>query len=1651
MFEKKGAGSSFLGTSKATAEFQRVEKIKVNHVFSVMIESVTTFPFTDAVRATLFDILLGEAGPKQLPQEGSINEQANPVAAKSLSRAKLTTQISNFFRVPEKPGERVGAFVLPQVLRILFRVLANSEDSMLRLEILKDTLGLLEANPLNSEALTLEPAWQGWLLAALAASLKRSRSTLGDSAEVSVWLLGPEEALMRKLFRAFHVYCICTSRNGWLHVERTCNFVHMLAKEGQLSEFHTLHVLLGDLVEAIVQGLPLQASLFTQPCRDNALYLLSLVDELILGEAFDLLPSFAPGSANVEDNGLLSGDNVDSGLSPFKISGKFSEDDWESTKLVRKGSIGVSRWRFRTPSGERIDVHDKFQCWRLYDKVWSLLITMNGRGAGSGNIYQTGVSGPTLGQRARGLVESLNIPAAEMAAAVVSSGLGAVGMNPPNKLVDKVFRLRSERCPRIVFRLVVLYLYNADLHSATRCVEHFLALLPSFVSSEVEQNKNRLQLFLWTLLDAREQIGNMDDGARVHVISKLIQESIEIGKSMLATSMVEKEKKLESDSSVQSLLQRERVVAAVIEEAKHLKSTTSQRIQDVEALLSELDDANLAESQQKTALEDQSHVALGTICSVDRCRQTAAQLAYDEEQQAISEQWCHMFRYLTDERGPWSTVPFPNDVTLHWKLDKMEDPVRRRLKLRRNYHFNKEYLHPATSISKGPPVDLVNERGSSVELLMGGVRQFLLKGMRGVTEESLSDGEDNQLKSNDVEVTPAEADVDSSRRSEETGVAAGVTEEGGTLQEHVQVALPEEAGEEEVLLSVSCIMVSAKRKVAGRLEVMQSSLHFYGEFIVEGTGGRSVFNNAGGLNYPDAVTMEKGFNKSKMSGRRDFLDGSEVDRGNAMERLDPMQGGLVKGIKRHSRWDLSQVKAVHSTRYLLQYSALEIFFSSSIPPVFFNFPNQRLAKDIGVMIVDLHNGRGSGKSTRGKEHIIDYIDRRKACELAEDARKQWRRREMSNFDYLVTLNTLAGRSYNDMTQYPVFPWILSDYTSEKLDLSDHASFRDLSKPVGALNQKRFELFEERFQNFTDPDIPSFYYGSHYSSMGIVLFYLLRLEPFTLLHRQLQGGKLDHADRLFHSVESAFQNCLTNSGDVKELVPEFFYLPEFLVNSNGYYLGVKQDGEALGDIVLPPWAKRSPELFIQLNREALESEYVSDHIHEWIDLMFGYKQRGRPAVEAANVFYHLTYEGAVDLDAMEDCTERTAIEDQIAGFGQTPIQLFKKKHPRRGPAQPIARPLYYAPASITMTSTIPAPSPSPGQKVTKVVFVGLIDGLVVTINKSLSVVVRTWITPALQNFTFSSSQDSYFGISQEVVLSRKIYGPIVDDVSLSSCCFGTLLVRSSSFLLTCGHWDNSFKVISLDGGDLVQSNSQHKDVVTSLSVAVDGSVVVTGSRDTTVMVWDIEHTTVSTRRLGSIKDTLTEKHRKSDTVVISDKPRHVLCGHDDAITSVAVRVELDIVVSGSKDSTCIFHTLRTGRYVRSIRHPNRCPVTNLKVSQHGLVVVYSHGDLSLHVCSINGKWLASVDVKGRLNCMDISHCGHFLVCGGDQGQVLVFKLQTLEVVRRYEGAGVAVTSLTVTPEDCFLVGTHDGALVVFSLEFQYPKKAGFFASIQRHVR
>jgi hypothetical protein len=280
--------------------------------------------------------------------------------------------------------------------------------------------------------------------------------------------------------------------------------------------------------------------------------------------------------------------------------------------------------------------------------------------------------------------------------------------------------------------------------------------------------------------------------------------------------------------------------------------------------------------------------------------------------------------------------------------------------------------------------------------------------------------------------------------------------------------------------------------------------------------------------------------------------------------------------------------------------------------------------------------------------------------------RRWQKGEISNFHYLMIVNTMAGRTFNDLTQYPVFPWILADYTSDELDLENPATFRDLSKPMGAQSATRQADFNMRYESLAEIGETPFHYGTHYSSAMIVSSYLIRLPPFVQSFILLQGGTFDHPDRLFFSIEGAWASASRDNGsDVRELIPEFFYLPDFLTNFNGYNFGVRQGtGGRVDNVILPAWAKGDPKIFIAKHREALESPYVTQHLHKWIDLVFGDKQRGEAAVENLNVFHHLSYSGAKDLDNITDPQERRIITGIIHNFGQTPHQVFTRPHPAR---------------------------------------------------------------------------------------------------------------------------------------------------------------------------------------------------------------------------------------------------------------------------------------------------------------------------------------------------------------------------------------------------
>ena len=301
-----------------------------------------------------------------------------------------------------------------------------------------------------------------------------------------------------------------------------------------------------------------------------------------------------------------------------------------------------------------------------------------------------------------------------------------------------------------------------------------------------------------------------------------------------------------------------------------------------------------------------------------------------------------------------------------------------------------------------------------------------------------------------------------------------------------------------------------------------------------------------------------------------------------------------------------------------------------------------------------------------------YTDR----SFVEAAVELWLSNQLSNYEYLLVINSAAGRSFHDLSRYPVFPWVLASYGEDDiLDLTNAANFRDLSKPIGALNEERFRDFEKRYESMIQQqkgsgaqhnhhqDAP-FMYGTHYSAPGYVLFYLLRVMPEHMLC--LQNGKFDVPDRLFFSMQSTYESILSNNADLKELIPEFFDPDCFdlLINSMGLQLGNLQTGERVDDVILPSYAKSAKD-FLRKNRAALESDYCSANLPKWIDLIFGITSRGSRAKNARNLFHPMSYLGPSDLDALNSNDDKHRAELQATEFGIVPDKLFRKEHPGKG--------------------------------------------------------------------------------------------------------------------------------------------------------------------------------------------------------------------------------------------------------------------------------------------------------------------------------------------------------------------------------------------------
>ena len=489
------------------------------------------------------------------------------------------------------------------------------------------------------------------------------------------------------------------------------------------------------------------------------------------------------------------------------------------------------------------------------------------------------------------------------------------------------------------------------------------------------------------------------------------------------------------------------------------------------------------------------------------------------------------------------------------------------------------------------------------------------------------------------------------------------------------------------------------------------------------------------------------------------------------------------------------IQYIFLRRYYYKDTALEIYTSKN-KVYYFNFPDSFKRQCALNLLLNKFTTKKEIKIMKNK--VIGYdvsncntyynINNNSGNNLdfLSNLIDKWQDWNISTFELLLWLNILSNRTFNDISQYPVFPWILIQYNDEltssdnkqKIPLSksympnmlknnlktkkvvgsyiksnsgdikngnikflketkekknennnrenknekesainaggtnnnindnnqknnydqflidDQESqinfeqdIRNFSLPMGMMNlnengekrknnyiskytmmKKEIEANEKENKNSNNNNMLNtkvYIYGSHYSNPLYVCHYLTRIFPYTNISIELQGDKFDDPNRLLISVNKSFEGSSSHEGDIRELVPEFFYLPEIFVNQNNLDLKIKskKNNHKKNDVILPKWADNNRYIFITKLKTYLESEEVNKKINRWFDLIFGYKQKGKEAESSYNLFLPSSYD-TFDIKNEAKTPDQKQYYLRLTEFGLTPHQIINKKFGKR---------------------------------------------------------------------------------------------------------------------------------------------------------------------------------------------------------------------------------------------------------------------------------------------------------------------------------------------------------------------------------------------------
>ena len=797
--------------------------------------------------------------------------------------------------------------------------------------------------------------------------------------------------------------------------------------------------------------------------------------------------------------------------------------------------------------------------------------------------------------------------------------------------------------------------------------------------------------------------------------------------------------------------------------------------------------------------------------------------------------------------------------------------------------------------------------------------------------------------------------------------------------------------------------------------------------------------------------------------------------------------------------------------YFYQETGLEIY-TVSHKNYYFNFKNNfdlhRIINDIiqNGTFKEIKAEDYKGKKTLGYEKAIN--NNKKKNYHVDDKILEWRKYKISTLEYIMWMNIFGGRSLNDLTQYPVFPWLITDYSSDEINYEDENKFRNLFLPMGMLeiNDKsatRKETFIDTytlikndlkenfhdfnyleylrkgddyydkyknkkskiklFENAENPEnegidnaissieisqLPS-YYGSHYSNPTYVTHFLTRIFPFSCISIEIQGDKFDDPNRMFLSIFRTFESASTQKDDIRELIPEFYTLPEIFQNKNNLNLAQgKTDANnekiIINDVELPPWSDDLPSNFITEKRKLLEKSNLK--INKWIDIIFGSYQRGEKAEEIHNLYKAQTYERMVKIDNIRDIDMRNALM-RLVEVGMTPMQILNvDSKPKIDKNEFLLKNSIY---SLSKGNTL-----DESNKLISVIIESQKYNFFSTknyenqknsLNKDVSQVIEPIITkiicinPKLLKvfinnnyfYTINLQNHENKGMIEEsnIFNIENISTKYAPNCQIINKKLPFIIYQNGKYIIKGGFWDSRLEINSIPTGP------KEEAISTSFDILYGGPI-------STIQMSDDEKYLLCGTKLGYVVG-FTVKNYSLDT-------RCNLSVHNDEITSISINDTLNMFATASMDGYIMLYILPSFILVGSIQISKKISETEISEDEYlyannvflsssplPCIVAFISLKKLFKIFSINGSYISEVEESENTTKLNDPlifkslEFQEFLIYGTDDGYIKIRSfpnMNLINMIKPFEGQEIVTLGISPDKRYCF-AWSHSNKIVI----------------------